>query len=75
MARAMRITAEELMALKVVDRVVAEPLGGAHVDPDAAVRAVGDALESELEVLYSLSPEALRRQRSERFYAIGRSFA
>jgi acetyl-CoA carboxylase carboxyl transferase subunit alpha len=71
-AKAMKITAEDLIGLKVVDRIVKEPVGGAHSDPALAIRRVGDALEEELAALLPLSPDALRDQRAERFYAIGR---
>jgi len=71
-AAAMKITAEDLLALKVVDRIIPEPLGGAHSDQAAAIAAVGAAMEAELAGLDGLSPEALRRQRADRFYAIGR---
>ena len=71
-ARAMKITAPDLIAQGVVDRIVPEPPGGAHADPRGAIAAVGDAVESELDALAGLSPDALRRQRAERFYAIGR---
>ena len=71
-ASAMKITAEDLIALKIVDRIIPEPVGGAHSDPAAAIELVGDALEAELKPLLSLSPDELRRQRAERFYAIGR---
>jgi acetyl-CoA carboxylase carboxyl transferase subunit alpha len=71
-ASAMKITAEDLLALKVVDRIIPEPLGGAHSEPDVTVAAVGEAVETELASLEDLSPDALRRQRAERFYAIGR---
>jgi acetyl-CoA carboxylase carboxyl transferase subunit alpha len=74
MARAMRITAQELIGLKIVDRIVTEPMGGAHADAEAAIQAVGDAVEEELKALSSLSPDQLRKQRADRFYAIGRSF-
>jgi acetyl-CoA carboxylase carboxyl transferase subunit alpha len=74
MARAMKITADELIGLKIVDRIVSEPAGGAHADPAAAIQAVGDALEQELKALSTLTPDQLREQRAERFYAIGRSF-
>ncbi len=74
MARAMRITAQELIGLKIVDRIVTEPMGGAHADSEAAIQAVGDAVEEELKALSSLSPDQLRKQRADRFYAIGRSF-
>jgi acetyl-CoA carboxylase carboxyl transferase subunit alpha len=69
----MKITADDLIALGIVDKVIVEPVGGAHADPAAAIKAVGDAIEAELKALSSLSPEEVRRQRAERFYAIGRS--
>ena len=71
-AMAMKITAPDLVGLKIVDRIVGEPLGGAHADPEAAIAAVGDALAEELARLSDLSPDQLRRDRAERFYAIGR---
>ena len=71
-ASAMKITAQDLLQLKIVDRIVPEPPGGAHSDPEEALRNVGDAVEEELRALSALSPEELRRQRAERFYAIGR---
>jgi len=72
-AKAMKITAEDLIALKVVDGVIEEPVGGAHADPALAISRVGDALEAELAALMPLSPDALRNQRADRFYAIGRA--
>jgi acetyl-CoA carboxylase carboxyl transferase subunit alpha len=72
-AAAMKITAADLLALKIVDAIIPEPLGGAHSDPEAAVAAVGDALEAELVSLDGMDAEALRQQRAERFYAIGRA--
>jgi len=71
-ARAMKITAQDLIALKVVDRVIDEPVGGAHADPALAISRVGDAVESELKGLLPLSPDTLRDRRAERFYEIGR---
>ncbi|MFC3068975.1 acetyl-CoA carboxylase carboxyltransferase subunit alpha [Phenylobacterium soli] len=71
-ARAMKITAQDLLAVKIVDRIIPEPAGGAHSDVEAAIQAVGDALEEELQALEGLSPEALKKKRAERFYAIGR---
>jgi len=72
-ADAMKITAEDLKALNIVDRIVGEPTGGAHSDPYAAIQAVGDAVEQELKSLSNLSPDELRKQRADRFYAIGRA--
>lgn len=72
-AKAMKITAEDLLAMKIVDRIIPEPTGGAHSDPEAAIQAVGKALEEELKAMEGLSPDELRKRRAERFYAIGRS--
>ncbi|MBA3811926.1 MAG: acetyl-CoA carboxylase carboxyltransferase subunit alpha [Caulobacteraceae bacterium] len=71
-AKAMKITAQDLIALKVVDKIIDEPVGGAHADPALAISRVGDAVATELDALLPLSPDALREQRAERFYAIGR---
>ena len=71
-AKAMKITAEDLIGLKVVDRIIEEPVGGAHADPALAISRVGDAIEAELKSLLKLSPDDLREHRAQRFYAIGR---
>ncbi|HVI32762.1 acetyl-CoA carboxylase carboxyltransferase subunit alpha [Phenylobacterium sp.] len=72
-AKAMKITAEDLLAMRIVDRIIPEPTGGAHSDPEAAMLAVGEALEEELKAMDGLSPDELRKRRAERFYAIGRA--
>lgn len=72
-AKAMKITAQDLLGMKIVDRIVPEPAGGAHSDPDAVMIAVGDAIAQELESLSQMDVAALMKQRSDRFYAIGRS--
>jgi acetyl-CoA carboxylase carboxyl transferase subunit alpha len=64
-----------LLRLKIVDRIVEEPVGGAHSDPHATIRMVGDAIEAELKTLLPLSPDEVRQQRADRFYAIGRAGA
>jgi acetyl-CoA carboxylase carboxyl transferase subunit alpha len=71
-AEAMKITAQDLLKIKIVDGIVSEPMGGAHRDPREAIQKVGDALEKALETLNGLTPDDLRAQRKERFYAIGR---
>ncbi len=71
-AEAMKITAHELEKFHIVDGVIPEPMGGAHRDPKGAMARVGDAIESALASLASLTPDELRAQRKERFYAIGR---
>ena len=71
-AAAMKISAQELIGMKIVDRIIEEPAGGAHSDPAAAIKAVGDVLEDELKAFEGMSAEALRGQRAARFYALGR---
>jgi acetyl-CoA carboxylase carboxyl transferase subunit alpha len=71
-ANAMKITAQDLIGFSIVDRIIPEPAGGAHADPAATVKAVGDAVEEELGALLPLSASQLKAQRAERFLAIGR---
>lgn len=71
-ATAMKITAADLRELKIIDTIVAEPVGGAHRAPEAAIRALGDALERALAGLDGLGREALRTGREEKFLAMGR---
>jgi acetyl-CoA carboxylase carboxyl transferase subunit alpha len=71
-AKAMKITAQDLIGFKIVDRIIPEPPGGAHADPEATVKTVGDAVEEELAALLPLSAAQLKAQRAERFLAIGR---
>ncbi len=71
-AEAMKVTAQHLKELKVIDGIIAEPLGGAHRDPGAAVVALGDAVEAALDGLDGLSPDGLRLARRAKFLAMGR---
>jgi acetyl-CoA carboxylase carboxyl transferase subunit alpha len=70
-AEALRITATDCLALKVVDEVIGEPIGGAHRDPTAIAAAVGEALGRHLGALRELSVEALLDDRYRRFRALG----
>ena len=71
-AEAMKISAQDLLELGVVDGVIQEPIGGAHRDVALTVERLGDAVESAIQDLEALSPEELRKQRREKFLAIGR---
>ena len=71
-AKAMKITAQDLLKMKIVDRIVPEPAGGAHSDRAAMMATLGDVIAEELDALEGLSPQALKAKRAERFYAIGR---
>jgi acetyl-CoA carboxylase carboxyl transferase subunit alpha len=70
-AEAMKVTAQDLVELGVIDRIIKEPVGGAHRDPEASAKALGDALEEELGALAGKSAKQLRRLREDRFLGIG----
>jgi acetyl-CoA carboxylase carboxyl transferase subunit alpha len=70
-AEAMRITAQDQQALGVIDRIIDEPLGGAHRDPEAAIGALKGALIEELDGCSKLGPDKIRAQRRAKFLAIG----
>ena len=70
-AEAMKLTARDLLAHGIVDEVLPEPLGGAHNEPEAAVRAVVRAVESALSKFSEVGPEALVKSRYERYRRIG----
>jgi acetyl-CoA carboxylase carboxyl transferase subunit alpha len=71
-ADALKLTAADLKNLRLIDEIVAEPLGGAHRDPAAAIATVGRAISAALAPLLDLDPAALRAKRREKFLAMGR---
>jgi len=71
-ARAMKLTAPDLLALDVVDEVIPEVTGGAHVDPLRQTQIVGDALERQLKDLDGCDPPTLLASRYQRFRRMGR---
>ncbi|MBX9882434.1 MAG: acetyl-CoA carboxylase carboxyltransferase subunit alpha [Sphingomonas sp.] len=71
-AEAMRVTAQDLKTLGVIDAIVPEPLGGAQRDPAAAIAGLRAAITGALDGLAGLSPEGLRRDRRAKFLAMGR---
>ena len=70
-AMAMKITGPDLIQLKIVDRLIEEPAGGAHTERAAAIATVGDVLAEELKTFDGLTPQQIRKARADRFYAIG----
>jgi acetyl-CoA carboxylase carboxyl transferase subunit alpha len=72
-ATAMKITATDLMNLKIIDGIVEEPLGGAHRDPETVIDATGGEIASALKELAGLDRADILRLRREKFLAIGRS--
>ncbi len=70
-ATALKLTAQDLKRLKVIDDIIAEPLGGAHRDPATAIERLGAAIAGSLDALAGKSPEALRDERRRKFLALG----
>ncbi|MDV6333021.1 acetyl-CoA carboxylase carboxyltransferase subunit alpha [Asticcacaulis sp. 201] len=71
-AEQMKITAPDLLKMGIVDRIVEEPAGGAHSNPEKMIEMLGDVLESELQAMSFLTEDQLVAQRAQRFYDIGR---
>ncbi len=72
-SEALKITAEDLLELGIIDEIVPEPLGGAHRDPPKAMDALGDALEKALDALAGKEGGVLRRERREKFLEMGKT--
>ena len=71
----MKITAADLDAFGIIDRIIDEPVGGAHRDPAAAIATAGEAIAAALTELKGLDRESLWRQRRDKFLTIGRGLA
>jgi len=72
-AEAMKLTAQDLATLGVIDGIVPEPLGGAHRDPKTAISNLGSTIDRELSQLVGLSRSEIKKDRREKFLAIGRA--
>ncbi len=68
----MKITAQDLLRFGIIDRIIPEPVGGAHRDHELAVTVTGDAVHKALEGFAGKSPDELRTLRADKFLAIGR---
>jgi acetyl-CoA carboxylase carboxyl transferase subunit alpha len=71
-AEAMRLTAQDLKKLGLIDEIIPEPLGGAHREPETALATLSDAIAAALANLRPMTPEALRARRREKFLAMGK---
>ena len=69
----MKITAQDLLQLGIIDTIIGEPVGGAHRDPDTAIQSVGEALELALLEFDSIDGAAIRNLRRDKFLNIGKS--
>ena len=67
----MKITAQDLLRLGVIDGIIAEPVGGAHRDGVEVVRAAGDIIVKSIAAYDGLTPEQIRKERREKFLAMG----
>ena len=72
-ATALKITAQDLKRLNVIDAIVPEPVGGAHREPKRAVDTLGDAVAEALSDMLDVAPDKLRHLRREKFLAMGRN--
>ena len=70
-AEALRLTAQDMLKLGVVDQIVDEPLGGAHRDIKAAIDTLGDGMAKQLDELASLTANAVKADRRAKYVAIG----
>ena len=70
-ATAMQVTAQDLKALKVIDRIVKEPVGGAHRNHAAAISSLSSAITEELNSLVKMDAVTLRNDRADKFLAMG----
>jgi acetyl-CoA carboxylase carboxyl transferase subunit alpha len=73
-AQALKLTAEDLLGLRMIDEIVPEPPTGAHLDWDGAAKNLGDAVERRLDELGAMSGEALVADRYDKFRRIGSFF-
>ncbi|MGB0905956.1 MAG: acetyl-CoA carboxylase carboxyltransferase subunit alpha [Maricaulaceae bacterium] len=72
-AKAMKITAQDLKGLGVIDKIIPEPMGGAHRDTDVMIKNVGAAIIKEIDMLKEFDAAALIKRRREKFLDIGRT--
>ena len=70
-AQAMKMTADDLKALRIIDRIVPEPVGGAHRDHGMAAAALATAIDEELDALSGFSSKELLQQRRAKFLSMG----
>jgi acetyl-CoA carboxylase carboxyl transferase subunit alpha len=70
-AQAMKMTADDLKALRIIDRIVPEPIGGAHRDHGMAAAALATAIDEELDALAGFSSKELLQQRRTKFLSMG----
>ena len=73
-AEAMKITADDMLRLGIIDTIIPEPIGGAHRDKAQAIENLGDSIEEKLKTLISLDGNEIMKRRREKFMKIGNNF-
>jgi acetyl-CoA carboxylase carboxyl transferase subunit alpha len=71
-AVSMKITAQDLLKFGIIDKIVPEPVGGAHRAPEEAIRAVGRAIAAAITEFDGKTPDEIRAARADKFLAMGR---
>ena len=71
-AKAMKLSAKDLLELKVIDEIISEPLGGAHRDKDLMIKYLRDSISKNLEYFKDMSPDEIMNERKNKFLKIGR---
>lgn len=72
-AENMRITAQDLDELGVIDGIITEPIGGAHRNPEKTIQSAGNIIDKRLQIIEAMQPEEIRRHRHDKFLDIGKS--
>jgi acetyl-CoA carboxylase carboxyl transferase subunit alpha len=72
-AKAMKLSAKDLLELKVIDEIITEPIGGAHRDKDQVLEGLRDSISKNLDYFKDLSSEEIMNQRKNKFLKIGRN--
>jgi acetyl-CoA carboxylase carboxyl transferase subunit alpha len=70
-AEALKLTAQDLLRLKIIDEIIPEPAGGAHADPEACAEALGESLRRHLRELRRVKVEKLLKRREEKYLSMG----
>ena len=70
-AKALKLTADDMLANKLIDSIIREPIGGAHTDPETTFNTVKEVIKNELHELLKLDPTTRMRMRQEKFCAMG----
>jgi acetyl-CoA carboxylase carboxyl transferase subunit alpha len=71
-ARALKLTAQDLLELAIIDEIIPEPPGGAHIDPQASITTVGQRIKAHLDEISALDLDTLMQRRYTKYRSIGR---